>query len=84
MRQFLRSLKEIRKYIHRGSAQDVVIVCPICLGDILEVIPNILPLLSPPIYSCPICGYRGAIFAEIKIDQYEKLTSMIETDSSGR
>ena len=76
MRRFLNSLKDIRRFVRRGSPQDVVKVCPICLGDDLEVVHNaFLGLLSPPLHICRICGYKGAIFAEIDRIQYEKLNS---------
>ncbi|MFX1515983.1 MAG: hypothetical protein ACFFC6_06715 [Promethearchaeota archaeon] len=79
MRRFLESLKEIRKNIRRGSPQDVIKVCPICLGDNLEILHNaFLGLLSPPLYICRICGYKGVIFAEIDRIQYEKLNSTSE------
>ncbi|MFW9906534.1 MAG: hypothetical protein ACFFFH_19665 [Candidatus Thorarchaeota archaeon] len=79
MRRFLNSLKDIRKYIRRGPPQDVIKVCPICLSDNLEVIHNsFLGFLSPPLHICHICGYKGAIFAEIDRIQYEKLNSMSE------
>ncbi len=83
MRQFFRSFSEIRKFIRRGPSQDVVKVCPICLANSLEVIPNVfLGFLSPPYYSCSKCGYKGTIFAEIERSEYEKLDSVIETNSS--
>ncbi len=83
MRQFLRSFSEIRKFIRRGSPQDVVKVCPICLTNSLEVIPNrFLGLLSPPYYLCRNCGYKGMIFAEIERKQYESLNLTVETRSS--
>jgi len=74
MRQFLKSLKDIRRYIRRGSPQDVIKVCPICLGDKLEIFHSaFLGFLSPPLYICHICGYKGVIFVEIERIQYEKL-----------
>ena len=85
MRQFLQSLRDIRKYIRRGPAQDVIRVCPICLEDNLEVSHNtFLGLLSPPYYICHICGYKGAIFAEIERNQYENLKSTDENNSFSR
>lgn len=82
MRTFLRSLREIRRYIRRGSAQDVIKVCPICLEDNLIVLPNtFLGFLSPPFYLCRICGYKGAIFAEVERNQYENLKSTTEGNS---
>lgn len=83
MRRFLRTVRDIRSYIRRGSPQDVIKVCPICLGDNLEVLHNaFLGLLSPPYYSCHLCGYKGAIFAEIERIQYENLkNSIIEGNS---
>ncbi|MFX1282527.1 MAG: hypothetical protein ACFFB5_02690 [Promethearchaeota archaeon] len=83
MRQFLRSFSDIRKFIRRGSPKDVVKVCPICLTNNLEVIPNsFLGLLSPPYYLCRNCGYKGAIFAEIDQKQYESLDLVADTNSS--
>lgn len=74
MRQFLKSLRDIRRYIRRGSPQDVIKVCPICLGDKLEILHSaFLGLLSPPLHICHICGYKGVIFVEIERIQYEKL-----------
>ena len=82
MRQFLKSLKDIRRYIRRGSPQNVIKVCPICLGDNLEIIHNaFLGLLSPPFHLCHICGYKGVIYAEIEQVQYEKLNSVSEKNS---
>ncbi len=83
MRHFLKSLSEIRKFIRRGPSQDVVKVCPICLTNSLELIPNIfLGLLSPPYYLCRRCEYKGPIFAELERNQYEKLDSLLEPGSS--
>ncbi|UCG03114.1 MAG: hypothetical protein JSW11_03810 [Candidatus Heimdallarchaeota archaeon] len=82
MRQFLKNLRDIRRYIRRGSAKDVIKVCPICLGDNLEVhLNSFLGFLSPPYYNCHICGYKGAIFAEIERNQYENLKSTTEGNS---
>ncbi|MFX0123137.1 MAG: hypothetical protein ACFFAE_05825 [Candidatus Hodarchaeota archaeon] len=82
MRQFLRTLKDIRKYIRRGSPKDVIKVCPICLADNLEVHHNaFLGLLSPPYHICRVCGYKGTIFAEIERIQYENLDSITEGNS---
>ena len=81
MSQFFRSLKEIRKYIRRKPSQNVVKVCPICLAEDLEIVPNaFLPFISPPNYICRQCGYAGIIFAEIAKDEYAKLKSTDETN----
>ncbi|MFX0174468.1 MAG: hypothetical protein ACFE9L_21530 [Candidatus Hodarchaeota archaeon] len=74
MRQFLRRVKEVSKFIRRGpSLQDVIKVCPICLSPSLEVQPSFLTFLTPTIYYCRQCNYNGPILAEIEKKEYEKL-----------
>ena len=84
MRQFIRSFSEVRKLIRRGSSSpEVIRVCPVCLAANIKEIRNpFLGFLSPPIYKCQLCAYRGPIFAEIERNEYEKLDLMNEIDSS--
>lgn len=84
MRQFIRSISEVRKLIRRGSSSvDVIRVCPICLSSNLKEMRNpFLGILSPPTYKCQLCSYEGPIFAEIERNEYEKLDLMNELDSS--
>ena len=82
MRQFLRSFSEVRKLIRRGpSSPDVIKICPVCLGKSLRIQPNpFLAFLSPSIYVCRKCGYKGSIIAEIERNEYQKLDRIIETN----
>ncbi|MHA2224997.1 MAG: hypothetical protein ACXAC8_07320 [Candidatus Hodarchaeales archaeon] len=77
MQQFFRTIKDIRKFMRRGSpSQDVVKVCPICLGNSLELQLNgFLSFIIPSSYLCRQCNYHGPIYAEIELNEYNKLLS---------
>lgn len=76
MRTFFQSLREIRKLMRRGSSlNSVVKVCPVCLRQTIEIVPNFLPLIVPNNYHCKTCDYNGPILAEIEKEDYEKINS---------
>ena len=74
MRTFFKSLREIRKLLRRGSSlNSVVKVCPVCLSQTVEIVPNFLPLIVPNSYHCKTCDYNGPILVEIEKEDYEKI-----------
>ncbi len=74
MRQFFRNFGEIRKLMRRKSnSKDVIRVCPICLESSLAIEPTFLTFIVPSTYSCSNCQYKGPIFAEVPIEDYETI-----------
>lgn len=82
MKQFFENLKSIRKMIRVGNPPEQVIqVCPVCLSKSLSVEPNFLAFIAPKMYYCTICEYKGPIFAEIPIDDYNTMVKIEEAEN---
>jgi hypothetical protein len=74
MKQFFGNLKSIRKMIRMGKPpEEVIQVCPVCLSNSLTIEPNFLAFIAPKIYYCTVCEYKGPIFAEIPVEDYNTL-----------
>jgi len=46
-------------------------VCPICFSPRIRKSSPFDGWLTPAIYICEDCGYRGPIYAEIEVDEDE-------------
>ena len=74
MSTFFKSLREIRKLLRRGSSSNSVVkVCPVCLSQTVEIVPNFLPLIAPNRYHCKTCYYNGPTLVEIENEDYERI-----------
>jgi len=75
-------VKEIKNLTHRVSKSNTnVIVCPVCLQNSLSILPNtFLGILAPRTYICHNCEYQGPIFAEMEIEEYERMKNMSISD----
>ena len=74
MRHFFRNVKETVKLMRReSSSNNTVKVCPICLKDTLSIQPSLLTFIVPRTYYCTTCEYRGPLYAEIPLEDYNQL-----------
>ena len=75
MRQFVKNLIEIQKLSRRTTdKRENIKVCPICLQDTIDVLPNtFLGFLAPRTYVCHNCKYQGPIFAELEVEEFAKM-----------
>ena len=78
MRHFFRNVKETLKLVSRGSSQDVIRVCPVCLEDTLITQTSFLTFIAPTIYLCSNCQYRGPLYAEVPVEDFLKLKKLKE------
>lgn len=61
--------------------EQVIQVCPVCLSKSLKVQPSFLAFIAPTTYYCTICEYKGPIYAEIPIQDYNSLARINETEN---
>jgi hypothetical protein len=58
----------------KSSSRDILKVCPICLRNSLEKHLNpILGIIAPAVYICHYCDYNGPLYAEIELEEYNKI-----------
>ncbi|WXG43540.1 MAG: hypothetical protein WED04_05785 [Promethearchaeati archaeon SRVP18_Atabeyarchaeia-1] len=48
-------------------------VCPFCKKPTLRVADSISGWMTADIYRCDTCGYRGPVFIEVDLDEFEKM-----------
>ena len=59
----------------KSNSENIIRVCPICLQNSLSIEPSFLTFIVPSTYSCSNCHYKGPIFAEVPIEDYQAILS---------
>ncbi|HDM23410.1 MAG TPA: hypothetical protein ENG22_00500 [Candidatus Bathyarchaeota archaeon] len=63
-----RILKKLSKIFSRGTAKTIR-VCPRCHSPDIALSTKFDGWLTPEIYVCKRCGYRGPIYLEISVEE---------------
>ncbi len=74
MRQYFNFKRVFSQIKKKSPSSDVIKVCPVCLRNTLEKRINpLLGIIFPPMYFCKQCDYSGPLFAEIELEEYNKI-----------
>ena len=76
-----RELLALRSSFSRGSEEDAVRFCPVCLSTELRMLPDQLPPpFAFPYYKCGNCGNVSRVILEATLGEYAKAVKAMKED----
>ncbi|RLG61302.1 hypothetical protein DRN86_00240 [Candidatus Geothermarchaeota archaeon] len=69
----MRIIERIRKILSLDKKKKrTLILCPVCNSPGLSPISKFSGWLTPKIYRCDKCGYKGPVYLEVELDEQVK------------
>jgi len=65
-------LDRIRKIFSFKSKRGTIALCPVCYSPDLKPLTRLSGLLTPRVYICNKCGYKGPVYLEVDLEEYLK------------
>jgi len=65
-------MEPLGKLSRAKPGSKVVRICPVCKKPTLRPADSISGWMTAEIFSCSNCGYRGSLYIEVDVDEFER------------